>query len=103
MQFPTPRCSFLQGTTPSFWSPLAQKAHPSTSNTSHFDKLLISIPIYLLLTTPSFSSPLAQKAHPSTSNTSHFDKLLISIPIYLLLLVPHTSKPEPHLASLLIA
>jgi len=49
MQFPTLRCSFLQSTTPSFWSPLTQKAHPSTSIAYHFDKHLISIPIYLLL------------------------------------------------------
>src|SRR5947208_16453388 len=64
MQFPTPRCSFLQSTTPSFWSPLPHKAHPSTSIAYHFDKHLISIPIYLLLLFPAYLQARALSCWP---------------------------------------
>src|SRR5437588_868098 len=82
MQFPTPhirrlhlsssRSSFLQNTAPSFWSPLIHKAHPSTSIAYHFDKHLISIPIFLLLLTPASLQARAPSSWPSRRLSSSF-------------------------------
>src|SRR2546421_4393726 len=92
-------CPFLQRKAPSRWPALIQKAHPSTSNTPHFETYLRRIFVYILLIVIEGLQSrvgLAQKAHPSTSNTPHFETYLRRIFVYILLIVMESLQGTVH-------